>query len=1083
MQSCRHSLNTPLIKCITLLAAGDIESNPGPRTPKYPCRICSKNCSWQTPAVQCDDCDGWYHKKCMDLNTLVYQALNGTDVSWHCVQCGLPQFNSSFFSSLSSLDTSSNSNNSNLTNNTVHSPKPFIPDQLSSSSPSKPPKSTPQVQEHNQLSLILANFQGIMNKKEELETVIDIENPDIIVGNETWLKKGIHDSEFLPDNYNVYRNDRADGYAGVLIAIKKSISSTRLTPEFKDIGYVACKVNLHKQPPLIINSAYRPPYNDASYFNNLCSQIEKVCTDNKNAVIWTLGDFNLPDIDWPSLNISGNRYLKEINARAIELAQNVFQDQQVDSPTRDENILDIFLTNRPSLTTKCKLLPPLGNSDHDIVYISASLSAKFIKKAKRTVWDWAKRDNQQLHIDAKNFSSFFIRNHSTSTPIEQMWNCIKENIISLINANVPTRQTTSHTSRQTWITAKAKRLCRQKKRWHKKSKKSNSARVKARYQEIKKKCRKECRKAKASFLDRISSDNENNKKLFWGYIKSKRKDNTSCTFLKDNCNRLQNDPKIKANILNEQFSSVWSTPGFVQNDLLNPPSPPMADFDITVNGVTKLLHNVKPFKATGPDGIPPFILKELSKELAPVFTLFFQASLTQGTLPSDWKRAFITPIFKKGSPQQASNYRPVSLTSVPSKIMEHIISSQIMQHMEKHGILCDNQHGFRKYRSCESQLITTINEISKNMDNGNQTDLILLDFSKAFDKVNHLSLLRKLEHYGVRGHTLLWIKDFLSSRSQEVILDGSSSETSTVLSGVPQGTVLGPLLFLIYINDLPQYVSPGTQVKLFADDSAVYRKITSPQDHVVLQKDLENLVKWEQAWSMEFHPDKCQLLRITLKKNTSNYNYQIHNTQIEETSNAKYLGITINNKLSWNTHINNVCQKGNNTLNFIHRNFGTCNQKIKTNLYKTYVRPVLEYSSSVWDPHTQTNKDRIEMVQRRAARFVKNDYSREQTSVTNMLHQLNWTSLEERRTRNKITLLYKALNDIISISTEHLRITQTQTRQHQNFYIPFARTNAYRHSFFMDTIRHWNTLPPHIRSAPTLTSFQTALSQHTFKIS
>ena len=137
----------------------------------------------------------------------------------------------------------------------------------------------------------------------------------------------------------------------------------------------------------------------------------------------------------------------------------------------------------------------------------------------------------------------------------------------------------------------------------------------------------------------------------------------------------------------------------------------------------------------------------------------------------------------------------------------------------------------------------------------------------------------------------------------------------------------------------------------------------------------------------------------------------------------------------------------------------------------------------MWDPHTQTNKDRIEMVQRRAARFVKNDYSREQTSVTNMLHQLNWTSLEERRTRNKITLLYKALNDIISISTDHLRLTQTQTRQHQNFYIPFARTNAYRHSFFMDTIRHWNTLPPHIRSAPTLTSFQTALSQHTFKIS
>ena len=319
--------------------------------------------------------------------------------------------------------------------------------------------------------------------------------------------------------------------------------------------------------------------------------------------------------------------------------------------------------------------------------------------------------------------------------------------------------------------------------------------------------------------------------------------------------------------------------------------------------------------------------------------------------------------------------------------------------------------------------------------------------------------------------------------TQEVLVDGSSSETSIVLSGVPQGSVLGPLLFLIYINDLPQYVSPGTQVKLFADDSAVYRRISSKNDHITLQKDLDSLVQWERDWSMEFHPDKCQLLRISLKQNNSQFQYKIHNTEIKPTSNAKYLGITINNKLSWNTHINNMCQKGNNTLNFINRNFWTCKEKVKANLYKTYVRPVLEYSSSVWDPHTQANQDSIEMVQRRAARFTKGFNFREQVSVGKLLEQLNWPTLKERRAKTKTTLLYKALNNLVDIPTQHLRLTQTQTRQQQNFYIPFAHTNAYRHSFFMDTIRLWNTLPSNIKSAPSLPIFKEALSHHTLRVS
>ena len=546
--------------------------------------------------------------------------------------------------------------------------------------------------------------------------------------------------------------------------------------------------------------------------------------------------------------------------------------------------------------------------------------------------------------------------------------------------------------------------------------------------------------------------------------------------MKDNNGTPQTSPKSKVSLLLDQFNSVFSTPTDTKIEMKTPPAPTMDPFNISTEGVTKLMRNLSPFKSTGPDGIPPFILKELSNELAPVFTLLFQASLSQGKIPLDWKMAHITPIFKKGDPSKASNYRPVSLTSIPCKLFEHIIHSQIMNHLTRNKILCDNQHGFRKLRSCESQLISLVNDLSKSVDEKGQTDLILLDFAKAFDKVNHASLLQKLSHYGIRNNLHRLIHDFLTERKQLVSMDGAMSDPAPVLSGVPQGTVLGPLLFLIYINDLPEYVSEGTSVRLFADDSAMYRKIQSQRDHEILQKDIKALEKWESIWSMKFHPDKCQLLKVTTrtKRKTSTFNYNIHNTTIQDTENANYLGVNINNKLSWNKHIDNTCRKGNRTINFIHRNFKDCNQKVKEKLYKTYVRPSMEYCSSVWDPYTQSNIDKLEQVQRRAARLVTNNFSR-YTRVTPLLHQLQWTPLAERRARTKVTILYKALNNLIEIPTNHLTVNTGGTRQANNFDKLFAYKDQYKHSFYPSTCDLWNKIPIETRNAQTLPIFQAGL--------
>lgn len=383
-----------------------------------------------------------------------------------------------------------------------------------------------------------------------------------------------------------------------------------------------------------------------------------------------------------------------------------------------------------------------------------------------------------------------------------------------------------------------------------------------------------------------------------------------------------------------------------------------------------------------------------------------------------------------------------------------------MGHLDAHNILSDVQHGFRKNRSCESQLITTCSDFINAIEQNLQVDAILLDFSKAFDKVHHRSLLSKLDHLGIRGNTLDWMRSFLNDRRQRVLVEGKASTSEPVLSGVPQGTVLGPLLFLIYINDMPEGLTPGTSLRLFADDSLLYRTISTPNDSLILQRDLDKLQQWEVSWKMEFHPQKCQVIRITHKKNIIKSNYFIHNTRLEETNTAKYLGVTIDPKMTWNAHINYVSNKANRSLGFIRRHLSSCPRHVKQQCYDTYVRPTTDYCSSVWDPSTKKNIQKVENVQRRAARFVMNNFDYRTGSVTKMLQELNWVPLEERRARNKVLLIHRAVNNNIKLPLSDLRPNVSNTRAAGVSYaLPRSRTNTHMTSFFPSSIRLWNALP------------------------
>ncbi len=346
--------------------------------------------------------------------------------------------------------------------------------------------------------------------------------------------------------------------------------------------------------------------------------------------------------------------------------------------------------------------------------------------------------------------------------------------------------------------------------------------------------------------------------------------------------------------------------------------------------------------------------------------------------------------------------------------------------------------------------------------NGLQTDLILLDFSKAFDKVSHNKLLHKLHQYGVRKQTLAWIGAFLKNRSQQVVLEGETSDSIPVTSGVPQGSVLGPILFLVYINDLPERIQ--SQVRLFADDTAVYLTIDSNKDGQTLQNDLDTLQLWENKWDMHFNPSKCLVLHISRSRTPINTLYNLHGQILQSVASAKYLGVTISNNLTWNTHIHQITNKANKTLGFVRRNIRTTNTKVKEHAYKALVRPQVEYASSIWDPHTKDLSHKIEMVQRRAARWTLNDYS-SYSSVTDMLDRLGWRTLEQRRSDARLCLFHKMVTGQVAVPLpQYIEPPNRISRYCHSMTFRQIHTSkdCYKFSFFPLAVVQWNSLPKEV---------------------
>ena len=1067
--------------CIFLLLAGDTETNPGPPRPgtrnvKWPCGECKKNAP--TNCVQCDSCLTWFHSRCISKNSQLLKNLG--DASWHCIKCGIPQFNSSLFDSTPEINSSSSFENSHsIPNSSNRSPRPILTSSPKNHSKGQPTDSKSKLP--YSLSFLIINFQSLWNKRVALANLASESRSDVIIGTETWLTsgdQGIKNSELLLDDYDIFRRDRATKGGGVMLAVKKSLNC-ELISSAKDSETLFCKIKLKGKKPLILGSVYRPPAYDLDQSQKIVQEIYSITSKFKGAVFWIGGDFNLPDISWSNQDIINHQYQKEINESFLEMSQDLGLTQIVDIPTRGTSLLDLLFTNHPDLVKKCYPISGLG--DHEVVRINSSLQAPRKKPTKRRIQLWNKVDVSKLKEEVLALSTNFLKKFSPSDNVLDIWNFLKIEFYKIIEKNVPTKLTSSKIH-QPWINTETKRLLRKKNRWFKKAKSSDSPHIWNTYKKIKSQTQRTCRKTHETYLNSLFSDDKNNKKL-WSYIKSKRSENVGISELKNKNNIPTNDPVKKADLIHEQFDSVFSNPSpkithtFDQKDRL----PNIHSIRLNKPGLLKLLLNLDPNKANGPDNVPTKFLKICAHEVVDMYLVLFQASLDQGVVPPDWKEGNIVPLYKKGDRSLPENYRPITLTSISCKLLEHVVHSNIMTHLDKFNVLDNAQHGFRKRRSCISQLLTTVDDFANCLKNHQQIDAILLDFSKAFDKVDHEGLILKLEHLGIRNSLLNWVRSFLIGRNQRVLVEGMASTPSIVKSGVPQGTVLGPLFFLVYINDISKGLSKGTKIRLFADDSLLYRKIDSPNDSATLQKDLDTLQNWEQKWKMEFHPGKCQLLRITHKINPLLSTYNIHGIPISLTDSAKYLGVVIDSKLTWKNQYSNIVKKCNSSLAFLRRNLpSSCPRQVREKCYRTLVRPSADYGCQVWDPHYSADIQNLEKIQKRGARFVTNNYSMESGNSQRNLHSLGWTTLEERRLQLKLATFKKAQLKLLDLPLGNLRPKARQTRQGGeglSFYRPFSPINGHVNSFFHQTPQIWNLLPVGAKLCEEITFFNQEISK------
>jgi hypothetical protein len=911
---------------------------------------------------------------------------------------------------------------------------------------------------------------------------------DIISLTETWLTPYVDSNDITLQGYQLpFRSDRTSRGGGSMVYVNSDIPAIRC-PEL-EMGPCECtwlKLTANEKN-IYFGVYYRPPGQNTSeqdeFLGSFQASLDMLYQRNPYAIICT-GDFNDRCSTWENSHTNS-----ELGDKLRNLVCENNMLQLVSEPTRitelNSSILDLIITDSPGLFQSWGVDSSLSISDHILIHGTLNVTPLNTQCRSKFVWHYNRADYVSImsELDSIDWERAFYELGDLDKSTDFLINNIKASAYR----HIPYRKINIKTKDKPWMTSYIKHIIRLRDRSSKTYNKKPSAQNRLIRNEYRKLVKEEIKMAKTNHHNRqakMLEDSVTNPKRYWSLVKSLlgQKAIMGIPTLTEGGNSYQTDLE-KAEHLNNYFSKQSTLDDMPNTDSLPNfeylTSTRIMDISVTEEQTLKVLQSLNVNKACGPDGIGNKLLKNISLSIARPLSLLFNNSLTEGKFPTQWKFANVTAIFKKSDSSDVRNYRPVSLLSCLGKVFERVVYNKLYNYLDGHKLLTERNSGFKKSDGTTNQLVHMLNYIYSEIDKRRDVAVIFLDISKAFDKVYHAGLLFKLKQLGIEGNLLKWLESYLSNRKQRVVINGTSSEWQETNAGVPQGSILGPLLFLVFINDI--VINVQSLINLFADDTSLMKSIINPIECFgVLQQDLNALSLWARQWLVTFNAAKTVYMLFSLKKQAPKYpTLLLDGIEVSLVTEHTHLGITLNSKLTWHSHIHRITTKANKVVNMLKRIRHLVPRSSAECAYRTLVLPIIEYGNVIYDNLTNDLSSKLEQVQKAAGLMCTGAYRK--TSYEKLLVELGWETLKIRQKYQRLILMYKVQHDLTPqylldiMPSSHRQSSSYTLRNSSNISLPHCRTERYKMSFVPHTISDWNALSTCTRNLPSLYTFKKQL--------
>ena len=955
-----------------------------------------------------------------------------------------------------------------------------------------------------QLRVAHVNINSVTteNRIDELLQFVQTNDIKICAITETKLDNTVSPTLYKLEGYQApltrHRN-RSGG--GVALYSHVSLPIKRLTElELEDEEWIWAKIKTQNLN-LVICCIYLPPNLTASRLQLFIDRFsESICLAQKYSpnVIMVLGDFNTGNIylDRANVNHSG---ITSFDYKLKSIAHTLDLEQLITQPTRTtddiNNLRDLIFTDNVDAITDSGILSSFSHLDHFPIYatVRTTLPTENTDISYKTIWDYGKLDAQLLTRLLLDTDWDQILDNDIDSATDQFISAIS----TAAAASIPKKRVRDKNCQKPWATNELMTQIRKRDRLFRRARQTQTT-----YDWDRWKYQRNTVTATNIRLKRQHIENQIQKLLVnkrdpYKYhqtlraITGRTHDNTIPPLEGPNGDILTDD-YAKATLLNDYFarqSTLDITDTLTlptDNHSIAAPVPTLNEIKTSEREVLQILNSLDCNKSTGPDEIPAKLLKLTALIIAEPLSKLFNMSLSSGVYPSKFKEANIKPIFKnKGSPSDYSCYRPISLLSSLSKVFERIVYKRIYSHISEHSLLTDKQSGYRRNHSTEQQLLYLTHNLYKSLDSGRDFTAIYLDISRYFDKIWHDGLLHKCRHdFGITDSLFDWLKSYLCDRKHRVQINSAFSTTQTTNAGCPQGSVLGPLLALMYLDKLSGRTK--NDILFFADDTSLYASHTTADIDTVqlsLQHDLDEIHKYGREWAITFNTSKTVQQTFSHRHQHTPPALTFGGDIIPIHDNHTHLGMTFSKDLRFHQHVNAICNKVHKTLSPLYPIARYIPRPILDQIYKTYIRPHFDYCDTIYDGHiTIQDATRLEILQHRAGRLVTGTLFR--TSTDKLLQDLGWDKLTIRRRIHKLTL-YHSFNNPRHHSPNYITQIMPETRAQNTgrtlrnastHTLPPNRTTSFHNSFFLSTGKLWNNIPESIRSL-SHSSFKRAISE------